>query len=68
VGASDLLLAVGTAGWLTIARAGSMIEITLLPLTLVPLWAVPVLLSSHVYILRKHVRRRDEMASRTVQA
>lgn len=54
-GAADLVVAVGTAAWLTITRPGSMIEITQLPLTLIPLWAVPVILSSHLYLLRQHV-------------
>jgi len=54
IGAADLFLAVGTAAWLTVTRPGSMIEITQLPLALIPLWAVPVLLSSHFYLLRKH--------------
>jgi len=54
-GAADLVVAVGTAAWLTITRPGSMIEITQLPLVLIPLWAVPVILSSHLYLLRQHV-------------
>jgi hypothetical protein len=55
VGAADLLLAVGTAAWLNVVRPGSMVEITRLPLTLIPLWLVPVLLSSHIYLLRRQV-------------
>ena len=51
-GAADLLLAVGTGGWLNLTRPGSMIELSGLPLTLVPLWLVPVLLNSHIYLLR----------------
>jgi len=55
IGAADLLVAVGTGGWLNLVRPGSMIELSGLPLTLVPLWLVPVLLSSHVYLLRRHL-------------
>jgi hypothetical protein len=55
-GALDLLVAVGTGGWLNITRPGSMIELSGLPLTLVPLWIVPVLLASHLYLLRQHLR------------
>ncbi len=51
LGALDLLVAVGTAGWLNVVRPGSMIELSLLPLTLVPLWIVPVLLSTHLVML-----------------
>lgn len=51
--AADLLVAVGTAGWLIMVRPGSMAELTRLPLALVPLWLVPVLLSSHIYLLRR---------------
>ena len=53
LGAADLFLAVGTAGWLNVTRPGSMVELTELPLTLIPLWAVPVLLSSHIYLVRQ---------------
>ena len=58
-GAADLLVAVGIAAWLTISRPGSMIEITQLPLTLIPLWAVPVILASHIYLLRQHACHRE---------
>ncbi|HWA11393.1 MAG TPA: hypothetical protein VG838_18280 [Opitutaceae bacterium] len=51
-GAADLLLAVGTAGWLNVTRPGSMAELAALPLTLVPLWIVPILLGTHVHLLR----------------
>ncbi len=54
VAAADLFVAVGTAGWLNLTRPGSMVEITGLPLALIPLWVVPVLLSSHIYLLRQH--------------
>jgi hypothetical protein len=57
LGAADLFFAVGTAGWLNLTRPGSMIELTGLPLTLIPLWAVPLLLSSHIYLLRQHAPR-----------
>lgn len=53
VGATDLLVAVGTAGWLNLVRPGSMVELTRLPITLIPLWLVPVLLSSHILLLRR---------------
>ena len=55
IGAADLLFAVGTGGWLNLTRPGSMIELAGLPLTLVPLWLVPVLLSSHLYLLRQQL-------------
>ncbi len=58
-GAADLFVAVGTAGWLTITRPGSTVELTELPLTLIPLWAVPVLLSSHLYLWRHRMRREE---------
>jgi hypothetical protein len=48
----DLLVAVGTAGWLNITRPGSMAEIAGFPLALVPLFFVPVLMASHVVIFR----------------
>jgi hypothetical protein len=53
LGAADLFVAVGTAGWLNATRPGSMIEMATLPLTLIPLWVVPVLLTSHLYLLRR---------------
>lgn len=56
--AADLLVAVGTAGWLNVNRPGSMVELTRLPLAFVPLWIVPVLLGSHVYLLRQELQRR----------
>ena len=55
IGAADLLVAVGTGGWLNLTRPGSMIELAMLPLTLVPLWVVPVLLSSHIYLVRQQL-------------
>jgi hypothetical protein len=55
IGAADLLLAVGTGGWLNLTRPGSMIELAGLPLTLVPLWLVPVLLSSHINLFRQQL-------------
>lgn len=56
-GALDLLVAVGTGGWLNITRPGSMNELGSFPLVLVPLWVVPILLSSHIYLVRQ---RRGE--------
>ena len=53
VAAFDLLLAVGTAGWLNLIRPGSMIELSGLPLAYIPLLLVPLLFSSHVYLLRQ---------------
>lgn len=52
LGLADLLVAVGTATWLSRTRPGSMAEITGLPLALVPLWLVPILAASHVYLMR----------------
>jgi hypothetical protein len=62
LGAADLLVAVGTAGWLNLVRPGSMVELTRLPLTLIPLWLVPVLLSSHIYLLRRQLAERPSPA------
>jgi hypothetical protein len=56
-GAADLLVALGTGGWLNVVRPGSMIELAGLPLTLVPLWLVPVLLTSHLYLIEGYFRR-----------
>ncbi len=56
IGATDLLFAVGTGGWLNSSRPGSMRELAELPLVLVPLWLVPVLLSSHLYLIRMHCK------------
>lgn len=57
LGAADLLLAVGTAGWLNSVHPNSMREISHLPLALVPLFVVPVLMGSHVVLLRRHFDR-----------
>jgi hypothetical protein len=53
VGLADLILAVGTAGWLSATRPGSMAEIAAFPLALIPLWLVPILVASHIYLLRR---------------
>jgi hypothetical protein len=53
VGLMDLVLAVGTAGWLNLTRPGSMNELAALPLALVPLWIVPILLTSHLVLFRR---------------
>jgi len=66
--AADLFVAVGTAGWLNLVRPGSMVEITELPLTLIPLWAVPVLLSSHILLLRNRVGRESAAGPESVRA
>jgi len=66
--AADLFVAVGTAGWLNLVRPGSMVEITELPLTLIPLWAVPVLLSSHILLLRQRVCSEAAASPESVQA
>ena len=66
VGVADLLLAVGTAGWLTFVRPGSMFEISGLPLALVPLFAVPVLLVSHLVIFRRVGRPCADMGAGAV--
>jgi hypothetical protein len=52
-GLLDLIVAVGTAAWLSATRPGSMIEITGLPLALIPLWLVPMLMASHFFLLRR---------------
>ncbi|HTB79925.1 MAG TPA: hypothetical protein VK717_03460 [Opitutaceae bacterium] len=59
VGLADLFVAVGTGGWLSFTRPGSMIELAGLPLTLVPLWAVPVLIVSHFVIFRRLCEARE---------
>ena len=53
VGLADLVVAVGTAGWLNLTRPGSMIELAGLPLSLVPLWGVPIYMTSHFVIFRR---------------
>jgi len=63
-GIFDLLVALGTAGWLTITRPDSMIEVTKLPLTLVPLWIVPILLASHIYLMRMQRRATASFVGR----
>jgi hypothetical protein len=55
-GIADLLLAVGTAGWLNRTRPGAMAEIGAFPLALVPLWGVPILMTSHFLLMRAGVR------------
>ena len=45
-----------------------MVEITELPLTLIPLWAVPVLLSSHILLLRNRVGRESAAGPESVRA
>ncbi|MEO6005159.1 MAG: hypothetical protein ABIZ04_08475 [Opitutus sp.] len=57
-GALDLLVAVGTAGWLNLTRPGSRIELSALPFTLVPLWFVPVLLATHGLMLQQTFSNR----------
>ncbi|HVW22425.1 MAG TPA: hypothetical protein VHC86_14520 [Opitutaceae bacterium] len=57
VGVADLLLAVGTGGWLNRVHPGSMAEIAGFPLALVPLFAVPVLFTTHVVIARRLLGR-----------
>jgi hypothetical protein len=52
-GAADLLVAVGTAGWLNATRPGSVRELAALPLTLLPLWIVPLLLTSHIVLMTR---------------
>lgn len=56
LGTADLLIAVGTGGWLNATRPGSMIELAGLPLTLVPLWFVPMLLANHLYLMERPLR------------
>lgn len=53
IGLIDLVVAVGTAGWLNVTRPGSMIELSGLPLTLVPLWIVPILMTSHLVLFQR---------------
>jgi hypothetical protein len=52
IGLLDLVVAVGTATWLNATRPGSLVELSQLPLTLVPLFFVPLLLSSHLLLMR----------------
>jgi hypothetical protein len=65
VGLADLLVAVGTAGWLNLTRPGSMIEVAGLPLSLVPLWGVPIYMTSHFVIFRRLGREACAAASDT---
>ncbi len=65
-GMFDLLLAVGTAGWLNRVQPGAMDGIISWPLVLVPLFFVPVLMASHWALLlapRQH-RPSGELAER----
>lgn len=55
-GLLDLLVAVGTATWLNLTRPGSMAEMAVLPFCLIPFWAVPLLLSTHVFLMGKGFR------------
>jgi hypothetical protein len=66
LGALDLVVAVGTASWLNLTRPGSMIEMAGLPLTLVPLFFVPLLLTSHVLLLRQPLSEKWGRASARV--
>lgn len=52
IGLLDLVVAVGTAGWLNATRPGAMVELSRLPLTLVPLYFVPLLLTSHLLLMK----------------
>ena len=63
VGLADLVVAVGTGGWLNLTRPGSMAEMSGLPLTLVPLWIVPVLMASHFVIFRRLGRTAAAVAA-----
>jgi hypothetical protein len=65
IGLADLLVAVGTAGWLNLTRPGSMIELAGLPLSLVPLWGVPIYMTSHFVIFRRLGREACAAASGT---
>ncbi|HTQ31703.1 MAG TPA: hypothetical protein VMI53_10890 [Opitutaceae bacterium] len=53
IGLADLVVAVGTGGWLSFVRHGSMAELRVLPMVLVPLWLVPMAMSSHFVIFRR---------------
>ena len=57
VGVVDLLVAVGTAGWLAVTGGPSMATMLQLPFALVPLFGVPVLLVAHAEIFRR-IRQR----------
>jgi hypothetical protein len=50
---ADLIVAVGTAGWLNATRPGAMVEISSLPLALIPLWLVPMLVATHILLFRR---------------
>lgn len=52
-GTLDLFVAVGTAAVLTFDPAGTMAEMTHLPLGLIPLWAVPMMLTVHAELFRR---------------
>jgi hypothetical protein len=60
LGAVDLLVALGTAGWLNSVRPGSMIEMAGFPLTLIPLWLVPVMLSTHLLMIEELILARSK--------
>jgi len=70
-GMLDLVVAVGTAGWLNVVRPGAMAEMASFPLCLVPFWAVPILMSTHLFLLRRltrECRAADGDASRAAAA
>jgi hypothetical protein len=68
LGALDLFVAVGTAGWLNLMQPGAMREIAQFPLTLVPLWLVPVMLSTHLLMLTGGVRRVEPAGSARIDS
>ena len=52
-GLLDLIVAVGTGAWLNLTRPGSMIELASFPATMVPLFLVPLMIASHLVMLRR---------------
>ncbi|HVU31928.1 MAG TPA: hypothetical protein VHE61_00740 [Opitutaceae bacterium] len=67
-GLLDLIVAVGTAGWLTFARPDSMVALTHFPLGLIPLWAVPMMLAVHAEVFRRLRATSDHATTAAVGA
>jgi hypothetical protein len=65
LGLVDLLFVVGTAARLALADPPSMIRLLRLPLSLLPTFWVPILLASHVVLIRRVGTPRDSVATGT---
>ena len=59
IGLLDILLVVGTAAGLAFANRESMSALTRLPLSFLPTMIVPLIISSHIAIMVRLVRKRE---------